>query len=422
MAANLLQNPQLAKFWAEKLRKRNKLKWFSYHLAKMLWYGNPESEIRDSYKNTFFCSNVIEVTEEGLAKAKYCKNRWCPICQRNKMGLMINTYGPRLQQCEDLWFLTLTKPNVPADQLKDEIKKYQALWRVIANTNVYRKAMKRGVIGIRKMECTYHAKQFLEDGRPDPWYDTYHPHLHLLISEQELAYFIISEWKRLNPEISEDAQKIEKLETAGGYLEVFKYFTKLIAKDSTGRRFFDPIHMDVIFRAMRGNRVYFRLGTTAAWGCQEISEEDEEQAAVIETDATPSFYRWLESDEFFGFYDVETGETLTELPKKGRIFDIITDSEKQYGEEGKKQGSAPSTAYSVEGRTEEGDRDEVFKPSVGSGRDARRVQGQCRGNGTLGRSQDQGTGHVRGTDNERAEALCQRPRRGERPEREDPGP
>ena len=327
MGAKLINNPQTAKHMAEKLRKRNKFKWFSFHLAGMLWYGNPESELRPSYQNTFYCSNVIEVDQEGMAKTKYCKNRWCPICQRNKMGLLINAYGPRLQRCKGLWFLTLTLPNVTADRLRTEIRKYQELWRKIANANTYRKAMSCGVIGIRKVECTYHGQQFLKDGTPDPWYDTYHPHLHLLVSSKELAEFIVREWQRLNPECSEDAQNIRQVNSSGGYLEIFKYFTKLIAKDSQGKRFFDAVHMDVIFRGMRGSRVYFRLGTDKAWGCGEVTEEDEEQAAVIETDASPAFYQWLESDEFFGYYDVDTGETLTELPKKGRLFDIITESE-----------------------------------------------------------------------------------------------
>ncbi len=302
-------------------------------MAGMLYYGNPESDLLKSYKNTFYCCNFIEVTEEGKAIAKYCKNRWCPICQRNKMGLLINTYGPRLRACEELWFITLTRPNVTAQQLRKEVIRYQKLWQAIKSSKTYKKAMKKGVIGIRKVECTYHGQQFLKDGSPDPWYDTYHPHLHLLISDKELAEFIVREWQRLNPECSEDAQDIRQVNSSGGYLEIFKYFTKLIAKDSKGKRFFDAVHMDVIFRGMRGSRVYFRLGTDKAWGCGEVTEEDEEQAAVIETDASPAFYQWLESDEFFGWYDVNTGETLTELPKKGRLFDIITESEKRYGKE-----------------------------------------------------------------------------------------
>ena len=297
----------------------------------MLYYQNPDSELAKSYRNSFYCCNHIEVTPEGLAISKWCKNRWCPICQRNKMGAMINQYGPRLEQEQELWFLTLTRQNVRAEALKQEILKYQELWHAIATSRQYRKAMKRGVIGIRKVECTYHGQQFLEDGSPDPWYDTYHPHNHLLISDKELAEFIIQKWKELNPECSDYAQNIKRVKTAGGYLEIFKYFTKLIAKDASGKRFFDAVHMDIIFRSMQGRRVYFRLGTGKSWGVAEVNEEDIEQAAVLDTDASSGVYKWEEFEQVFGYYEVNSGEVLTELPKSGSLYDMVTDSEQRIG-------------------------------------------------------------------------------------------
>lgn len=329
MGAKVENNSEKSKLSGEKFLKRNKFKFFGYHLDGMLYYGNPTSTLRKSYRNSFYCCNHIEVTPEGMAISMWCKNRWCPLCQRNKMGALINTYGPRLQKEKELWFVTLTLQNVTAKELRKTILKYQRLWREIANTSVYRKAMKNGVIGIRKMECTYHGRQYLKDGSPDPWFDTYHPHLHLLLSSKELADFIILEWQRLNPDCSALAQDIRQVNSDGGYLEIFKYFTKLIAKDSSGKRYFDAVHMDVIFRGMQGRRVYFRLGTKKAWGCEEVKEDDVLPEAVIETDAMAGIYKWVEGDDFFGYYEINTGETLTELPKKGSLFDIITESERR---------------------------------------------------------------------------------------------
>lgn len=334
MPAKIQNNSDVAIISAKKLQKRNKNKWFGFHLSGMLYYGNPDSSLQKSYQNTFHCNNVLEIDEEGVVRGKYCKNRWCPICQRNKMGLLINTYGPKLEECEELWFITLTRPNVKADQLKGEVKQYQVLWREISKSRTYRMFMKMGIIGIRKFECTYHATEFLKNGVPDPWYDTYHPHLHLLVSSREFAEFILNEWLRLNPDSSRDAQNIRKVDGSNGYLEIFKYFTKLIAKDNTGRRFFDAIHMDVIFRAVHRRQVYFRIGTNAAWGGKEIKEDETDEVAMIESDASSAFYTWLESDEFYGYYDVDTGETLTELPKNGRLFEIITESEKKISDLG----------------------------------------------------------------------------------------
>lgn len=329
MPAKLQNNSDAAIISAKKLQKRNKNKWFGYHLAGMLYYGNPGSSLGKSYQNSFWCNNMLEVDEIGVVRGKYCKNRWCPICQRNKMGFLINTYGPRLRQCKELWFITLTRPNVRAERLKAEVEEYQKLWREISKSRTYRWCMKMGVIGIRKFECTYHGTVFLKDGSPDPWYDTYHPHLHLLVSDSQFAEFVLNEWLRLNPESNKDAQNIRKVDGNKGFQEVFKYFTKLIAKDNTGRRFFDAVHMDEIFRSVQGKRVYFRIGTNEAWGSAEVTEDDVVEEAMISTDASSAFYTWLESDEFYGYYDVNTGETLTELPKSGRLFEIITQSEEK---------------------------------------------------------------------------------------------
>lgn len=329
MGAKLVKKSEVQNNFGKKLQKRNKFKYFGYHLAGMLYYQNPNSLLAKGYRNTLYCCNIIEVTTEGLAKGKYCKNRWCPICQRNKMGALINAYGERLRMEKELWFLTLTRPNVTAEKLKTEVTCYQELWRQIANSREYRKAMREGVIGMRKLECTYHGRQFLKDGTTDPWWNTYHPHFHLLLSSKELANFILFLWLQLNSESNEDAQDCRKVEGEGSFLEIFKYFTKLIAKDSEGRRFFDAVHMNTIFEALQGRRVYFRLGTKKAWGCDEVTEEDEDQVATIETDATPSFYGWQEFENEFGYYDIETGEVLTELPKEGNLYDIVIDSEQR---------------------------------------------------------------------------------------------
>ena len=331
MGTKLENKSETAKSFEGKILKRNKLKYFGYHLAGMLFYGNPTSSLLKSYQNSFHCCNGIEVTADGKAISMNCKNRWCPICQRNKMGMLINAYSERLLLEKELWFLTLTRPNVTAEELKKEILRYQELWRQIANTREYRRAMRKGAIGIRKVEVTYHGRQYLKDGTLDEWYNTFHPHLHLLISSKELAEFILFQWLQLTPESCAEAQDLRKVESEGGYLEIFKYVTKLIAKDSSGKRYFDAVHMDVIFRALHGKRVYFRLGTKSSWGCDEVTEDDDNQEAVIETEASVGYYQWVECDDFFGYYDVDTGETLTELPKKGRLFDIIAESEKRVG-------------------------------------------------------------------------------------------
>ena len=354
------------------LQKRAKNKWFGYHLASLLYYNNPKSVIRDSYQNTLYCCDEL-YQREGVITSKWCKNRWCPSCQRNKMAEMIEAYAPRLRQEKNLYFVTLTRPNVRAEQLSDELKTYQNLWRKIVNTKVFRKAMENGLIGIRKLECTYHATQYIlkkheewrvnKEGKkykyqrfevtdhPDPFFDTYHPHLHLLVNSLEMARYIRDKWLQLNPTSRKSAQDIRKvvnerkvevrdekgclvLDEAGKVqysvietsemLEIFKYFTKLIAKDSKGKRYVDPIHMNVIFEAMRGKRVYFRIGRKDNWGNEEVDETTGPDEALLEAeDKEWHIYRWNDAGEFFGYYDVDSGETLIEITAPKNLMSII---------------------------------------------------------------------------------------------------
>ncbi len=64
-------------------------------------------------------------------------------------------------------FLTLTTPNVVAERLGDEIKRYNKSFDKLFK----RKVVKRVVKGyVRKLEITYNEKR-----------DDYHPHFHVLI-------------------------------------------------------------------------------------------------------------------------------------------------------------------------------------------------------------------------------------------------
>ena len=341
----------------ETLRKKNKFKWFGYHLANLLYYQNPKSGIRKSYLNSFHCCDELYQLD-GKITSKYCKNRWCPTCQRIRMGALINAYAPRLEKEKNLYFITLTRPNVRAENLRQEIEVYQEVWRKISNRKFFRDATKNGMIGIKKLECTYHANKvklqkheewrenlegkkykkvwFTPTSEPDPWFDTYHPHLHVLVSNEQAAMEIKAVWLELNPDANPGAQKCVKVtdkkktdsdgneKVSKGYLEVFKYFTKLIAKDSDGHRFFDAQHMNTIFEAMNKKRVYFRIGTNEAWQCGEVNEEEtEEEAALFVDDYESKTFRWVDAEEFFGYYDIDTGAALTEMKPPQHLMEVL---------------------------------------------------------------------------------------------------
>src|SRR5699024_12465522 len=71
-------------------------------------------------------------------------------------------------------FLTLTAPNVKADELDDEIKHYNKSFQRL----MQRKEVKSAVKGyVRKLEVTYNKER-----------DDYHPHLHVILAVNK-SYF-----------------------------------------------------------------------------------------------------------------------------------------------------------------------------------------------------------------------------------------
>lgn len=106
------------------------------------------------------------------------------------------------EEDKDFLFLTLTAPTVPADQLEDEIKKFNVSFKKMFE----RKELKSIVKGyIRKLEVTYDGDEFitkdmykkrlsyydkrgLKFGDDNPNFNKYHPHFHVLIAVNK-SYF-----------------------------------------------------------------------------------------------------------------------------------------------------------------------------------------------------------------------------------------
>src|SRR5699024_1222608 len=79
-----------------------------------------------------------------------------------------------IRKKERIYFLTLTAPNVPAEELNDEIKHYNHSFKKLME----RKEVKNIVKGYaRKLEITYNEER-----------DDYHPHFHVLIAVNK-SYF-----------------------------------------------------------------------------------------------------------------------------------------------------------------------------------------------------------------------------------------
>lgn len=299
------QNPK------KKALKKARKKYFSFGLAAGLANKNPESSLIHSYMNTLACVKNLVVDENGKVRAKYCKNRWCPLCQSIRIAKLIDGYKSQLEQYPELYFVTLTRPTVPADGLKAQRVQMYDSFKKIKDSMFFRRGK---YSGIRKAECTI---------RPN---GHYHFHFHVLINSKAAAEFMVERWLKLNPESTREAQDIREVDKSNdrSLLEIFKYFTKLIAKlknqDGTEQAYISYTRLNVIFEFMKGQRVFQPFGSLRP---VEEDFEDEDLEADLKVEQANSLWEWVVSD----WYNIETGEALTGYEPASRLVDLISHSE-----------------------------------------------------------------------------------------------
>ncbi|WP_306813973.1 protein rep [Clostridium mucosae] len=142
-----------------------------------------------------------------LHKGSFCKNRFCPMCSwrlscKDSLEISILMEHLRSEENKAFIFLTLTTPNVKADSLEEEVKKYNKAFEKLMK----RKEVKAIVKGyIRKLEVTYQKERYitkelwkrkkdyyekrgLSIGDLEPNYDTFNPHFHVVIAVNR-SYF-----------------------------------------------------------------------------------------------------------------------------------------------------------------------------------------------------------------------------------------
>ena len=208
--------------------------------------------------NTFMMFASDETMEHTKqTKGNSCKNRFCPICawrKARKDALKLSILMKYIQQEheKDFIFLTLTAPNVPAEELNDEIKKYNKSFKKLME----RKEIKNITKGYaRKLEVTYNQER-----------NDYHPHFHVMIAVNksyftDKNYYISRDrwlelWREVtdNPNITQvDVRKV-KQNNDKEVSEIAKYS----AKDS------DYLVSEDVFKtfygALKGKRVLVYSG------------------------------------------------------------------------------------------------------------------------------------------------------------------
>ena len=227
----------------ENLKKRARAKYAQTNIVTALTdYAKTNSlKLEKSYRNTLYCCEKIEQSGQVL-KGKYCSNRWCLVCNRIRTGKLLNKYEAPLKDLKEKHFVTLTIPNVPANELRYAIDEMQRVFKQISE--VFKKR-KTPIIGLRKIECTYNVRR-----------NDFHPHLHIVVSGEAIANQLMIEWLDRFPDASLKGQDVRPADEHS-CKELFKYFTKLLAKD---KRVMKPEALNTMFEAMVGLRIFQTLG------------------------------------------------------------------------------------------------------------------------------------------------------------------
>jgi hypothetical protein len=268
------------------LKKRNAVKYFNN--ALMLALIDIDSPLKEKYWDTWHCSNLVTV-EAGRAKSKFCKNRWCAICNRIRTAELINRHMDTLQSWQNKQFVTLTLVSPSAENLRPTIDRmYKDFTRL--KDNLRKQRIK--LIGIRKLEITYNRRA-----------DTYHPHFHF-ITQDNWNDKVINEWLRLNPTSDPDAQDGKKADESSCF-ELFKYFTKLTSNSSKDD-FISPKGLDTIFQCIAGIRTFQTFGFKSA----KVVKEDQQSDGSIDDYLETIEYNWMkEAHTWVSMY----GDCLTDF-------------------------------------------------------------------------------------------------------------
>lgn len=201
----------------------------------------------------------LEMSVKRLHNTDACGNRFCPICtwaNAKKDAIKISVMMEAVKEMEnkEFLFLTLTAPSVTGEELRDQIDNFnKGVNRLFKRRNVER--VVKGYI--RKLEVTtdqekliteklykrkkdYYDLRGLKVGDPNPTYNTYHPHVHIIVVVNK-SYFVSrdfiskDEWLEMwrscmkdNSITQVDARKVSSTaaSNSNAVLEIAKYSAK----------------------------------------------------------------------------------------------------------------------------------------------------------------------------------------------------
>ena len=238
----------------EALIKRAKAKYSQKDL--MRYMVKMDTPFAEKYENTLNCSCIIE-QQGNVLTSRYCKQRWCKICNRIRTAKLLNGYSSVILEMNEPQFVTLTVQNVVIDKLHSTIKEMLKTVKLIQDLR--RKKNIPLLKCIRKLECTYNATE-----------NTYHPHFHFIVEGINHAKELLSAWCNRYPDHIVNI-KGQDIREATKPIELFKYFAKLTAKHESDtfsvigdkvvrNEYHYPEALDLIFRTIENFRVIQTMG------------------------------------------------------------------------------------------------------------------------------------------------------------------
>ena len=263
--------------------------------------------------NTFLFMVADKTMEKTkLHRSNNCDNRFCPICawkksRKNALKISVLMQYLREEENKEFVFLTLTVPNVKAEELNDEIKHYNKSFQRL----MQRKEVKSAVKGyVRKLEVTYNKER-----------DDYHPHFHVILAVNKSyftdtkAYIARDRWLELwqqstkNNLITQvDVRKVKVTDNKKEVSEIAKYS----AKDSDYLE--DEKVFDTFYKSLSGKRLIVYSGLF-----KDASKlyENKELEKYKELDPTQYiyqiFYHWGRQDYIQTEKKIMTDEMQKEI-------------------------------------------------------------------------------------------------------------
>lgn len=242
---------------------------------------------RAIYWKTYHCQNVI-LQQGNTFNSSLCRKRWCSNCCRVKTAELTNAYKEPILNLGDLHFVTLTRPNVKGRELKSEVQKLKKAFTLVVDN--LRKNYKIKINGLRKLEVTYNK-----------FTNTYHPHFHMIISDEKHAYALKHLWLKQFPTANVKGQDTRRIDTKDdqSFIELFKYATKDTTKD--GEAYSGEV-LHTIYSALANGKIYQKYGTFKKLVPEPIEAKDE----------TTNF-EWIAPNDQIWLYDNKLIDYTNEL-------------------------------------------------------------------------------------------------------------